>query len=70
MALFNKGNDLCTYLVSTLITAAPPPVSLKAGQLIAAAEEERFNRSKYWAGFPVQSIKFVLGKAGIPAPIC
>ena len=40
---------------------------IKDGQLIAAAEEERFNRIKYWAGFPVQAIKFVLGEAGIPA---
>ncbi len=37
------------------------------GQLIAAAEEERFNRTKYWAGFPVQSIRFVLEQAGITA---
>src|SRR5215211_5781027 len=35
------------------------------GQLIAAAEEERFNRIKYWAGFPVESINYVLGEAGI-----
>ncbi len=35
------------------------------GQLIAAAEEERFNRVKYWAGFPVQAIRFVLSEAGI-----
>ncbi len=35
------------------------------GQLVAAAEEERFNRVKYWAGFPVQAIRFVLDEAGI-----
>ncbi|NDJ63217.1 MAG: carbamoyltransferase [Chloroflexi bacterium] len=35
------------------------------GQLIAAAEEERFNRVKYWAGFPVQAIRYVLSEAGI-----
>jgi carbamoyltransferase len=35
------------------------------GQLVAAAEEERFNRVKYWAGFPVQAIRFVLAEAGI-----
>ena len=35
------------------------------GQLIAAAEEERFTRIKYWAGFPVQAIRFVLAEAGI-----
>lgn len=35
------------------------------GQLIAAAEEERFTRIKYWAGFPTRSIRFVLAEAGI-----
>jgi carbamoyltransferase len=33
--------------------------------LIAAAEEERFNRIKHWAGFPSESIKFCLEEAGI-----
>lgn len=35
------------------------------GRLVAAAEEERFNRCKYWAGFPVQAIRFVLDEARI-----
>ncbi len=35
------------------------------GKLIAAVEEERFTRIKHWAGFPVQSIKYCLGEAGI-----
>ena len=35
------------------------------GQLIAAAEEERFNRVKYAAGFPVQAILYCLSEAGI-----
>ena len=33
------------------------------GQLIAAAEEERFNRIKHWAGFPVESIRYCLQAA-------
>jgi carbamoyltransferase len=37
------------------------------GKLIAAAEEERFNRVKYWAGFPVQAIRYVLREGGITA---
>jgi carbamoyltransferase len=37
------------------------------GQLVAAVEEERFSRIKYQAGFPIQSIRFVLGEAGIDA---
>jgi len=35
------------------------------GKLIAAAEEERFRRVKYWAGFPVQAIQYCLEEAGI-----
>jgi carbamoyltransferase len=34
------------------------------GEVIAAAEEERFRRIKHWAGFPTESIKFVLEHAG------
>jgi len=38
---------------------------IKDGQRIAAAEEERFRRIKYWAGFPVQAICYCLDEAGI-----
>ncbi len=38
---------------------------IEDGRLIAAAEEERFNRVKYWAGFPVQALRYVLSEAGI-----
>ncbi len=38
---------------------------IKDGELIAAAEEERFERVKYWAGFPVHAIKYCLSEAGI-----
>ena len=34
------------------------------GQLLAAAEEERFNRVKYAAGLPVQAIRYCLAEAG------
>ena len=37
---------------------------LRDGQLIAAVEEERFNRIKHAAGFPKQAIKTALGMAG------
>jgi carbamoyltransferase len=37
------------------------------GQLVAAVEEERFNRIKHWAGFPAQSIPWCLQRAGITA---
>jgi carbamoyltransferase len=35
------------------------------GQLLAAAEEERFRRIKHWAGFPSQAIAYCLGEARI-----
>ena len=35
------------------------------GRLIAAVEEERFNRVKYAAGFPTQAIRYCLREAGI-----
>jgi carbamoyltransferase len=35
------------------------------GKLIAAVEEERFNRIKHCAGFPEQSIRYCLDAAGI-----
>jgi carbamoyltransferase len=39
---------------------------IRDGELIAAAEEERFRRIKYWAGFPTRAIAFCLAEAGIP----
>lgn len=35
------------------------------GQLIAAAEEERFRRVKHWAGLPTQAIRYCLEEARI-----
>src|SRR5579864_8123118 len=35
------------------------------GKLVAAAEEERFNRVKYAAGFPAQAIRYCLREAGL-----
>ena len=35
------------------------------GRLVAAAEEERFNRIKHCAGFPTRAIQYCLGAAGI-----
>jgi carbamoyltransferase len=34
------------------------------GRLVAAVEEERFNRVKYAAGFPAQAIRYCLAEAG------
>jgi carbamoyltransferase len=38
---------------------------VRDGELIAAVEEERFNRIKHCAGFPTQSIEYCLRAAGI-----
>ncbi len=38
---------------------------IKDGELIAAVEEERFNRVKHCAGFPSQSVRYCLEAAGI-----
>ena len=38
---------------------------IKDGKLIAAVEEERFNRFKHCAGFPVESVKYRLRSAGV-----
>lgn len=40
---------------------------IRDGQLVAAAEEERFKRVKYWAGLPVEAIRYCLDEAGISA---
>ncbi len=38
---------------------------VKDGQVIAAAEEERFNREKHTSHFPKQAIYYCLGEAGL-----
>ena len=36
------------------------------GEVVAAAEEERFRRVKHWAGFPSEAIRFCLEFANVP----
>ena len=38
---------------------------IRDGKLIAATEEERFRRTKHWAGFPSQAIAYCLKEASI-----
>lgn len=38
---------------------------VRDGELLAAAEEERFRRIKHWAGFPAEAIRYCLDEAGI-----
>jgi carbamoyltransferase len=37
---------------------------LRDGEIVAAAEEERFRRVKHWAGFPAEAIRWCLAEAG------
>ncbi|MEM7774294.1 MAG: carbamoyltransferase C-terminal domain-containing protein [Pseudomonadota bacterium] len=37
---------------------------VRDGQIMAAAEEERFRRIKHWAGFPSEAIKYCLSEIG------
>jgi carbamoyltransferase len=38
---------------------------VRDGELIAAVEEERFNRHKHCAGFPTESVRYCLERAGV-----
>jgi carbamoyltransferase len=38
---------------------------IRDGELVAAAEEERFRRVKHWAGFPSRAIMYCLQEAGL-----
>jgi carbamoyltransferase len=38
---------------------------IRDGRLVAAAEEERFRRTKHWAGFPSEAIVYCLREAGL-----
>src|SRR4051794_17020375 len=38
---------------------------VRDGELVGAAEEERFRRVKHWAGFPSQAIAYCLREAGL-----
>ena len=38
---------------------------VRDGELVAAAEEERFRRVKHWAGFPSKAIAYCLREAGL-----
>src|SRR3977135_4304478 len=38
---------------------------IRDGELIAAVEEERFNRIKHCAGFPAEAVRYCLQAAGV-----
>jgi carbamoyltransferase len=49
--------------LSTMTESAA--VLMRDGQVLAAAEEERFSRVKHDGGFPYSAIEFVLGSSGL-----
>jgi len=38
---------------------------LRDGEIVAAAQEERFTRKKHYAGFPIESVRYCLREGGI-----
>src|SRR5207253_2421736 len=38
---------------------------VRDGEMLAAAEEERFLRVKHWAGFPAHAVRWCLEEAGV-----
>jgi carbamoyltransferase len=38
---------------------------VRDGEIVAAAEEERFRRIKHWAGFPAEAIRYCLAEGGL-----
>ena len=41
-------------------------VVLRDGEIIAAAQEERFTRKKHDAGFPEHAVRYCMRNAGVP----
>jgi carbamoyltransferase len=61
-----KGMRMSVYILGiNAYHADASAVLLKDGQIVAAVEEERFNRIKHAAGFPSLSIRYCLKRAGI-----
>ena len=38
---------------------------LRDGEIVAAAQEERFNRKKHYSGFPTESVRYCLREGGV-----
>src|SRR2546428_11169819 len=38
---------------------------VRDGEIVAAAQEERFTRNKHYAGFPTQSVRYCLREGGV-----
>jgi carbamoyltransferase len=53
------------YIVGLTTLGDSAATLIKNGEIVAAAEEERFSRRKHHSGFPYQAMQFCLDQAGI-----
>ena len=53
------------YIVGLTTLGDSAATILKDGEIVAAAEEERFSRRKHHSGFPYQALQYCLDEAGI-----
>src|SRR5271169_1812890 len=66
LAVLGEGKPLRMYILGINAYHGNASAAIIAdGRLIAAVEEERFNRVKYAAGFPAAAIRYCLDAAGI-----
>ena len=53
------------YIVGLTTLGDSAASLIKDGEIVAAAEEERFSRRKHHSGFPYNAMQFCLDQAGI-----
>jgi len=53
------------YIVGLTTLGDSAASIIKDGEIVAAAEEERFSRRKHHSGFPYQAMQYCLDEAGI-----
>jgi len=63
----DQGRQLVTIVGLNAYHGDSAACLVRDGELVAAAEEERFRRIKHWAGFPSQAILWCLKEGGIQA---
>ena len=63
-----SAGQRCMYILGiNAYHAGASACLIRDGVVVAAAEEERFNRVKYCAGFPTLAVQWCLSEAGISA---
>src|SRR6059058_4816000 len=65
----SRASDLVTAILGLNAYHGDASAALVLdGELVAAAEEERFTRLKHVAGFPAHAAAWCLGEGGLTAP--